>query len=45
VELVGFDEQHAIEDVLFQNVVFNGKPLSRSGVRVNTFVKQLVITP
>ena len=45
VELVGFDGQHAIEDLLFKNVVLNGKSLSRDLVRANSFVKNLVIQP
>lgn len=45
VELVGGDEQHVIEDVLFENVVLNGKPVTRHGLRVNASVKNLVIRP
>lgn len=45
VELVGFDAQHAIEDVLFQHVMLNGKPLTRGGVRPDSFVKNMAIRP
>lgn len=45
VELLGFDEQHAIEDVIFQDVVLNGKPVTREGLQVNAFVSNIVIRP
>jgi hypothetical protein len=45
VELQGFDETHAVENVLFENVVVNGKPLSMSDVKTNTFVKGVVYRP
>jgi polygalacturonase len=45
VQLVGGDEGHAIEDVLFQDVVLNGKPVTRDGLQVNAFAKNLVLRP
>jgi hypothetical protein len=45
VELTGADEGHGIEDVLFQNVRFNGKPLARDEIKLNAFVKNLVVRP
>ncbi|MDP4238197.1 MAG: glycosyl hydrolase family 28 protein [Bacteroidota bacterium] len=45
VSLVGIDEGHAINDVLFQNVLLNGKALSRDEVKANDFVKKMVIRP
>jgi hypothetical protein len=43
VQLVGSDERHAIEDVLFQDVVLNGKQVTRDRLHVNAFVKNLII--
>lgn len=45
VELTGADEGHGIEDVLFQNVRFNGKPLARDEIKLNAFVENLVVRP
>jgi hypothetical protein len=45
VELKGFDEAHAVEDVSFENVVINGKPLAAAGVKSNDFVKKVVVKP
>ena len=45
VELTGFDETHAVEDVLFQDVVVNGRPLLRSDVEENAFVRNVRVRP
>jgi hypothetical protein len=45
VELVGFDQAHGIEDVLFQDVVVNGKPLRRDEVKANAFTRNVRIEP
>ena len=45
VELTGIDEAHTIEDVYFEAVTLNGKPLTRNQVSANNFIKNLVITP
>ncbi|MGA2657327.1 MAG: hypothetical protein ABSH34_07380, partial [Verrucomicrobiota bacterium] len=39
VELHGFDEAHAVENVVFEGVVVNGKPLSAAEVITNAFVR------
>ncbi len=43
IELQGFDAAHAIEDVHFENVQFNGKPLQRTDVRTNEFVSGVTV--
>jgi hypothetical protein len=45
IELTGMDDGHGIEDVLFQNVLCNGKALTRDGLKANAFVKNLRILP
>lgn len=45
VELLGYDEEHAIENVLFQNVVVNGQPLTPAQVRTNGFVRNVKFNP
>ena len=45
IELNGFDEAHAVEDVLFQDVVVNGKPLVQSDVKGNAFVRNIRVQP
>jgi hypothetical protein len=45
VELQGYDEAHAVEDVRFEDVVVNGKPLSAVEVKTNAFVKKVVYRP
>ncbi len=45
VELNGFDEGHSVEDVLFQDVVVNGKPLARSDIKENAFVREIRVRP
>jgi hypothetical protein len=39
IELAGFDATHDIQDVHFENVRFNGQPLTRAQVRCNPFVE------
>ena len=41
VELHGFDEAHAVENVVFEGVVVNGKPLSPTDVKTNAFVRNV----
>ena len=41
VELHGFDSTHAVENVVFDDVVVNGKPLSPTGVKTNAFVRNV----
>ena len=45
VELKGFDESHAVENVLFEDVVVNGKPLAPSDVKTNAFVQKVTVLP
>jgi hypothetical protein len=45
IELHGFDETHAVENVLFQGVVVNGKPLVQTDVKGNAFVRNLRVRP
>ncbi|MBE0540649.1 MAG: endo-polygalacturonase [Verrucomicrobia bacterium] len=39
VELSGFDEAHAVENVVFQNFIVNGQPLLPEQVKTNAFVR------
>jgi hypothetical protein len=41
IELQGFDAAHAIDGVHFQNVQFNGLPLTRPDVKTNDFVRNV----
>ena len=43
IELKGFDEAHAVENVSFQNVTVNGTPLSEADVKTNSFVRNVKI--
>jgi len=45
VELKGFDDTHAIENVSFQSVVVNGKPLTPADVRKSAFVRNVAVLP
>ncbi len=45
VELQGFDEQHRVENVRFENVIVNDRRLSPSDVKTNAFVNQVAILP
>lgn len=45
VNIKGFDEGHVVENILFQNVVLNGMPLTIDRVQQNRFVKNLAIEP
>src|SRR3989339_170273 len=45
MELKGFDAGHRVEDVKFQNVVINGKPILPVDVKRNEFVSGTKITP
>jgi hypothetical protein len=41
VELTGFDAAHQVEDVVFENVVVNGRELAPGDVKTNAFVKNV----
>jgi hypothetical protein len=45
IELTGFDEGHAVEDVTFRNVKLNGKPLAPADVKSNPFVRNVTVKP
>ena len=45
VELKGFDATHAVEDVVFQDVVINGQPLARGDVKSNAFSRNIRVRP
>ncbi len=45
LELKGFDLAHQIENVSFQNVLVNGKPLTASQISSNAFVKCVTVAP
>jgi hypothetical protein len=45
VELKGFDETHAVENVRFDDVVVNGKPLAPADVKTNAFVRRVTVRP
>lgn len=45
VDLQGFDATHLVENVTFDNVVVNGKPLSAADVKTNAFVQNLSFAP
>jgi hypothetical protein len=40
-ELHGFDETHLVENVVFEGVVVNGKPISPAEVKTNAFVRNV----
>ncbi|MDR1675120.1 MAG: endo-polygalacturonase, partial [Tannerella sp.] len=41
VELQGYNEEHTVNTVMFDNVTRYGKPLTREGVYMNEFVKNV----
>jgi len=45
IELRGFDETHAVEQVGFEDVVVNGRPLAARDVSTNAFVRNVTIRP
>ena len=45
VELKGFDETHAVENVRFENVVANGKALTAEKIKTNGFVRNVTWRP
>jgi hypothetical protein len=45
VEFKGFDATHVVENVVLENVVVNGRPLLRSDVKTNAFVREVSIRP
>ncbi len=45
IELTGFDEGHAVEDVTFRDVTVGGKPLAAADVKANAFVRGVAVKP
>jgi hypothetical protein len=45
VDLRGFDETHAVENVSFREVTVNGKPLTPGDVKTNAFVRHIRFEP
>jgi len=45
VELAGFDESHAVSDVVFRDVRVNGRPLTQADVKMNAFVRNVSVNP
>lgn len=45
VVLSGWDADHGVSDVLFDDVVLGGQPLTRAQVETNAFVTGVVVTP
>jgi hypothetical protein len=45
VELKGYDAAHAIENVEFEDVVVNGRPLAAADVKTNAFVRGVTVRP
>jgi len=43
IDLVGADDKHGIDDVLFENVSLNGRAMTMKDVKANAFVKNIVI--
>ena len=45
IELQGFDATHTIQGVRFEDVQFNGQPLTEGDVKRNAFVLDVVVQP
>jgi hypothetical protein len=45
VELKGFDPAHAVDQVVFEDVVVNDRPLAAEDVKTNGFVRNVTIRP
>lgn len=45
IDLEGYDASHEARDVVFDNVVVNGRPLSRKDIDANAFVEGISIIP
>ena len=41
MELIGFDENHIVENVLFDNVVLDGRKVTAENVTMNEFVRDV----
>jgi len=45
IELTGFDEAHAVEDVTFRRVTLDGRPILSKDVKSNPFVRGVTVSP
>ena len=45
VDLVGFDKDHTVEHVTFEDVVVSGRPLTAADVKSNAFVTGVTVRP
>ena len=45
VELLGFDTGHGIDDVTFDHVRINGRPLVSGDISTNDFVREITVKP
>lgn len=43
INLIGFDESHLVEDIVFENVVLDGKAIDSSQINRNNFVKNITV--
>ncbi|MFA6838608.1 MAG: glycosyl hydrolase family 28 protein [Dysgonamonadaceae bacterium] len=43
IELLGYDQDHLIEDVTFKNVTFNNNAITKGDVVTNNFVKNVIV--
>lgn len=41
MELIGFDENHIVEDVLFDNVVLDGRKIGPRDVTMSEFARKV----
>ncbi len=45
INFTGFDEGHAVENVVLDDVVVNGTPLTRADIKANAFVRAVSLRP
>ncbi|MDY9919043.1 MAG: glycosyl hydrolase family 28 protein [Proteiniphilum sp.] len=45
IELAGYNKEHLVEDVLFQNVMFNNKAITIEDIQTNSFVRNITVQP
>jgi hypothetical protein len=43
--MVGFDKDHTVEHVTFEDVVVSGRPLTAADVKSNAFVTGVTVRP
>lgn len=45
IEILGFDAAHAVENTTLEGVTVNGRPVDRTEIETNAFVRGLVVKP